>query len=76
MKEKLISALKEALQIEGRTIELTDTFRDYEEWDSLSRLSLIATLDEEFGIQVEDKDFELLITVEDLLKEIEKRSNS
>jgi acyl carrier protein len=74
MKEKLLSSLKEALQMENREIELEDIFRDYEEWDSLGRLSLIAALDEEFDLQIEDKEFECLITVSDLLKAVEKKA--
>ena len=76
MSEKFISTFKEALQIEDREISLEDKFRDYEEWDSLSRLSLIAALDEQFNLQIEDKDFEQLITVGDLLGEVEKKANS
>lgn len=76
MKEKLLSSLKEALQIENREITLEDIFRDYEEWDSLGRLSLIAALDEEFDLQIENKDFELLITVGDLLKAVEVKATN
>ena len=76
MKEKLLSSLKEALQIENREITLEDIFRDYEEWDSLGRLSLIASLDEEFDLQIENKDFELLITVGDLLKAVEVKATN
>ena len=76
MKEKLLSSLKEALQTENREITLEDIFRDYEEWDSLGRLSLIAALDEEFDLQIENKDFELLITVGDLLKAVEVKATN
>ncbi len=73
MKEKFLASFKEALQIEDREIGLTDVFRDYEEWDSLSRLSLIAALDEEFDLQIEDKEFEQLVTVGDLFGVVEKK---
>ena len=76
MKEKFLASFKEALQIEDREILLTDVFRDYEEWDSLGRLSLIASMDEEFDLQIEDKVFEQLITVGDLLSVVEKKVNS
>ena len=76
MKEKFLASFKEALQIEDREILLTDVFRDYEEWDSLGRLSLIASMDEEFDLQIEDKVFEQLITVGDLLSAVEKKVNS
>jgi acyl carrier protein len=74
MQEKFISSFKEALQIDDRAILTTDVFRDYAEWDSLGRLSLIAVLDEEFNVQIEEKEFEKLITVGDLFTAVEKRS--
>jgi acyl carrier protein len=73
MKDKFLASFKEALQIEDREVLLTDVFRDYEEWDSLSRLSLIAALDEEYDLQIEDKQFETLITVGDLLQVVEQK---
>ena len=71
MQEKFIEAFQEALERE-EPIELTDQFRDYDEWDSLSRLSLIAMLDDEFEMQIEDEDFEKLRTVADLMEAVRK----
>lgn len=76
MKENFLASFKEALQIENREVLPTDVFRDYEEWDSLGRLSLIAALDEEFDLQIEDKEFETLITVDDLLRAVEKKATN
>jgi acyl carrier protein len=73
MKEKFLASFKEALQIEDREIALDDVFRNFAEWDSLSRLSLIAALDEEFDLQIEDKEFEKLITVGDVLRVVENK---
>lgn len=75
MKEKFLASFKEALQIEDREVLTTDVFRDYDEWDSLSRLSLIAALDEEYDLQIEDKEFEKLVTVGDLMEVVEKKVN-
>lgn len=61
-----IEKLKEVLEIEDCEINPTDIFRDYDEWDSLAYLSVIAFLDEEFDIQIEEAEFKKLITVEDL----------
>ena len=74
MKERFLASFKEALQIEDREIALEDVFRNYEEWDSLGRLSLIAALDEEFNLQIEDKEFEKLLTVGDLLNEVKLKT--
>lgn len=75
MREQFLTLLKETLEIEGREISPEDVFRDYNEWDSLSQLSLIAMLDEEYGIEIEMVDFNKLITVGDLMGEVMKRKN-
>jgi acyl carrier protein len=70
MKEKFINSLKETLEIQNREISLSDKFRDYKEWDSLAQLSLIAMLDDEYGVAIENEKFMKLITVEDLMNEV------
>lgn len=76
MKDKLIEGLREALELEGKEIQLSDNFRNYDEWNSLGQLSLIAMLDENFGVTIEDEVFKNLVTVEDLYNEVVKRSAS
>lgn len=66
MVQKFIENLKEALEIEDRELEITDIFRDYDEWDSLAYLSVIAMYDDEYDVQIEEVEFKKLITVEDL----------
>ena len=72
MEQKFISAFKEAMEREDE-VKITDVFREYDEWDSLAYLEVIAMLDEDFGVEIEADDFKKLITVEDIIKEIEKR---
>lgn len=67
MEDRFINAFKDALEIESQEVKLTDNFRDYEEWDSLNQLSLIAMLDDEFNIQIENKELEKLVTVQELI---------
>ena len=67
MKEKLISALAESLEMESTMIKEVDNFRDYENYSSLSELSVLAMLDSEFGIEIEMKDFNTYKTVGDLI---------
>ena len=74
MNEKFINFLKETLEIQNREIQLSDKFRDYKEWDSLAQLSLIAMLDDEYGVSIENEEFMKLITVEDLMNEVNKHS--
>ena len=72
-KEKFLEAFKESLEIEDREVQFSDNFKEYDEWDSLSQLSLIAMLDEEFEIQIEEEDFQNLETVEDLFNAINQK---
>ena len=75
MQDQFIELLKEALEAVDKEIKLEDEFREYEEWDSLAQLSLIAALDETFGVEIEDEDFQKLNTVADLLQSVQERSS-
>jgi len=67
MKEKLVNALAEALEMDPSHITPEDKFRDYESYSSLTELSVLAMLDTEFGIEIEMKEFNKYLTVEDLI---------
>lgn len=73
MEQKFLDLLKEILEIEDRELSMTDNFREYPEWDSLAYLSVIAMLDEEYGIQIEGPEFKKLKTVGDLFSVVEKK---
>ncbi len=47
-------------------------FRELDEWSSLIALSVIVMLDEEYGIQIENKDFKNLETIADIVDYVEK----
>ncbi|MDD2474659.1 MAG: acyl carrier protein [Dysgonamonadaceae bacterium] len=72
MKEKFIEQLKEVLEIEDRDLNENDEFRNYDEWDSLAYLSVIAMYDEEYDMQLEESDFKKLRTVADLFNATQK----
>lgn len=67
MKEKLFNDLAEALEMEASNIKETDKFRDYENYSSLSELSVLAMLDSEFGVEIEMSEFTKHKTVGDLV---------
>ena len=73
MEEKFIELFKETLEIEDRELSLDDEFRHYDEWDSLSQLSLIAMLDDEYGVEIENEDFTLIKTLGALIEEVKKK---
>ena len=73
MEEKFIKNFKEVLEITHTEINLKTKFRDLENWDSISFLSVLAMLDEEYDIIIEGNDFRRLETIEDLINEIKKK---
>jgi acyl carrier protein len=73
MYEKFVEQLKEILEMENTEIQTDDKFREYEKWDSLVALSVIAMMDDEFGVVISAEDFRKLITVGDLIDAVKKR---
>ena len=69
--EKFIELFKEATDIE-QEMQPTDEFRKYEDWDSLAYLSVIAMMDEEYGVQIEEAEFKQLRTIQDLFNAVTK----
>ena len=67
-KEEFIRQLKDTLEIDSniRIIEETD-LRNLEEYDSLSVLSIIAMIDENFQKKLSSKDFQSITTVKSLM---------
>lgn len=70
--KEFIEKFAEAVEIEDATTLNTDTiFRDLDEWNSLSFLSVIAMLDEEYDMQIENAQFRELKTLGDITSYIE-----
>lgn len=63
--EKFIELFAEALEREDE-IKMEDEFRNYEEWNSIAYLSIIAFMDEEYDTQLEEAEFKQLKTVQDM----------
>ena len=74
--KKFISALQSALEIDDREIRMEEEFRSFPEWDSLAQLTMIAMLDEEFGLTIEMKRFDELVTVKDFFEAVKVASSS
>lgn len=71
MEQKFLEVITEALEIEGREIQLTDNFKEYDEWDSLAQLTLIAELDDNFGVTISSDELRKIQTLQQLLQHIE-----
>lgn len=58
----------DASEIKAETI-----FKELEEWSSLTALSIIAMVDEEYGVKVKGDDIRNAATVEDLFEILKSR---
>lgn len=66
-KEEFLVELEDVLQREEPCNE-TDILEEYDEWDSLSKMAIMAFYSKNFGITVTLNDLKELKTVEDLIK--------
>ncbi|MCI7004924.1 MAG: acyl carrier protein [Akkermansia muciniphila] len=73
MDSVFLSHVKEVLEIEDREIGVDDEFRSYEEWSSLAFLSMIAMIDEEYGVIIDGNTFRTLKTWKDVIAAIQAR---
>jgi len=74
MEEKFLELVKEVLEIEDRTIHMEDNFKAYDEWDSLANLSMVAMLDDEFGVVIDNQKFKNMQTLQELFDEVKTLS--
>jgi acyl carrier protein len=72
MKENFLKLFKETLDIEDRDLLMTDQFRNFEEWDSISNLSVIALIDVEYEVIIENSVFKKLNTLQELWDKIQE----
>lgn len=64
--EEKIAILEEAMDLDEGTLDLNSVLADFEEWDSLSKLSLLAFAKKEFGISLSAEDIKSFVTVKDI----------
>lgn len=68
MEKKFIENFKNILDEEPSIkLESNSKFRDLDEWDSLTALSLIAMLDEEYNVSVSGDQIKDMETIQDIL---------
>ena len=74
MENKIIALLEDVLELDEGSVKLTDKFREYDEWDSLTYLGVVADIDSEFDIVIPRDEFQKLFTVQDLIGFISNRN--
>jgi acyl carrier protein len=69
--EKLIEQMIEIFEVDS--ISPDDVLRTYDLWDSLSVISLVAAVDEEYGVTMDADDLTEIVTASDLFAFVEAR---
>ena len=64
--EEKIELLEELMDVDPGTLELDTVLDDVEEWDSLSKLSLIAEAKKKFGLVLPAEKLNTFTTVKDV----------
>jgi acyl carrier protein len=72
--EKFIENFAEQFEtIDASDLQADTEFKALEEWSSLSALSIIAMIDDEYGVAVKGNDIRNAETIEDLFKTVSER---
>lgn len=69
--KKFIELFADAIDTEASALSADTEFREIDEWDSLAYLSVIAMMDDEYGVQIENAEFKTLKTIKDIVSYIE-----
>lgn len=64
---KKIELLADLFEVEPVEIEVTMDLNDFEPWDSMSKLSLIVLMDDEFGKKLTGEQILKFKTIQDIL---------
>ena len=64
---EFIVAFADAIERDEALIKVEDRFREYEEWDSIALLSVVALLDDNYSVNIPREIFEKLETIQDLI---------
>ena len=70
--DEIIALIENCMDFEESTLKMEDALVDFEEWDSLTALSIIASVDEKFHKHLTGDDLKKINTVSDLVELINK----
>ena len=73
MKDKVIKLIAKTLELDAKKINEKTNLVQELDVEALELVDLVAAFEEEFGVEIEDKDIKNLQTVGDIVKYIEKR---
>ena len=67
---EFIVAFADAIERDKDLIKFEDRFREYEEWDSIALLSVVAMLDDNYSVNIPREIFEKLETIQELIDNV------
>ena len=66
--EEKIAKIEEIMELDAGELQLDSRLVDFDEWDSISILSFVAMISDEFDREVSTEEIKKIITVSDALK--------
>lgn len=72
--EEKLDLLAEVFDMDASELKPEMKLDDIENWDSMTKLSLIVCFDENFGKKITQSDFKKFVTVSDILAEMERET--
>ena len=64
--EEKITLIEEIMDLDEGSLTMNSVLQEFEEWDSLSKLSLIAEAKQEFGVVLNTDMIQQFVTVRDI----------
>lgn len=63
---QFLAEIQEVLELEGVEMSITDNFRTYDDWDSLTFLALVTHMRNAYGVMLDIDTFNAISSWEDL----------
>lgn len=63
---ELLEQLEDIFEKDLEEMKINDSFKNYDEWDSLTQLSLLAFLNDDYDIILNNNDLDSLNTISDI----------
>ena len=64
--DQFVELFKDVMEMNNQKIEPDDKFKEYDDWDSLAVLSILAMVNQEFDIVIPRREFESVNTIREL----------
>ena len=68
----IVALIENCMDIEEASLVMSDILSNFEEWDSLTVLSIIAAVDEKYHKHITGEELKKVVTVSDLVELINK----